>query len=75
MSQGAGRVGRVGVCVSLEVRCVSAPLLGYFGWKYLDNEDSPHAGAAFYGWILGTASTLLFILMRFLAVGARVGAS
>ena len=33
--------------------CAAAPMLGFFLWRYMDNEGSPYSGAAQVGWIMG----------------------
>lgn len=44
--------------------CTSAPLLGYFLWRYMSNEESRYAPTALWGWILGVILTVLVLLGR-----------
>jgi ribosomal protein L40E len=55
------------------VLCFCAPFIGYFIWRYLDNEDSPYSGAAFFGWVIGAVLAVGGILVRIIATMARVG--
>jgi hypothetical protein len=52
--------------------CFCVPPLGFFLWKYLDNEDSPHAGTACIGWISGAVIIVGGGLLRFLLIASRV---
>lgn len=51
--------------------CLSAPILGYFLWKYLDKEDSPYASSA----IIGSIAGILFYVGRFAWRFIQAGAS
>lgn len=55
------------------VLCFCAPFIGYFIWRYLDNEDSPYTGAAFFGWVIGAVFIVGGVLVRIVATMARVG--
>ncbi|HEX8833192.1 MAG TPA: hypothetical protein VF719_03270 [Abditibacteriaceae bacterium] len=42
--------------------CFEVPLLGFFFWKFLEEEESPHTKTALVGWILGFICWALILL-------------